>query len=223
MWRSASLSLSSILQDFKTALDAALPDSSLLQKRHRTQTQQQSPSLGIRNSQKEADGEFRDAKAHSRETNACCPMSFNTERCANSAGLPGKRAKPVCNFAAHSILIIGGFPFILPDASWPVGGFETLKARVQASDSQKLAVLVITSFMLLSAPLLSAKEGHHSTTQKGCELKTHWDTGQQFFHVAHPPSMISPLITSTLASEPLPLWTAVCLDLAGRHSEQQLG
>lgn len=136
------LSLSSILQDFKTALDAALPDSSLLQKRHRTQTQQQSPSLGIRNSQKEADGEFRDAKAHSRETNACCPMSFNTERCANSAGLPGKRAKPVCNFAAHSILIIGGFPFILPDASWPVGGFETLKARVQASDSQKLAVLV---------------------------------------------------------------------------------
>lgn len=55
-------------------------------------------------------------------------MSFNTEPCANSAGLLRKLAKSVCNFSAHSILI-GGFPFIPPDASWPVGGFATLKAK----------------------------------------------------------------------------------------------
>lgn len=122
MWRSASL-YSSRLQDSPRC---CLPDSSLLQKRPRTQTQQQSPSLGIRNSQKEADGEFLNAKAHSRETSACCPMSFNTEQCANSAGLLRKHAKSVCNFVAHSILI-RGFPFILPDASWLVEDFVALK------------------------------------------------------------------------------------------------
>lgn len=124
MWGCASL-YSSRLQDSPRC---RLPDSSLRQKRHKTQTQQQSPSLGIRNSQKEADGEFLDAKAHSRETSACCPMSFNTEQCAHSAGLPRTRAKPVCNFAAHSILI-RDLPFILSDASWPARGFTTLKAR----------------------------------------------------------------------------------------------
>lgn len=163
MWRSASF-YSSRLQD---SHQCCLPDSSLLQKRHRTQTQQQSPSLGIRNSQKEADGEILDAKAHSRETSACCPMSFNTERCANSAGLLRKHAKSVCNFSAHSILI-GGFPFILPDASWPVGMLcDSESQRVQASDSQKLAVLIITSFMLLSAPLLSAKGRTSQDNSKG--------------------------------------------------------
>lgn len=53
------------------------------------------------------------------------------------------------------------------------------------------AVCPLNYILHVAVPLLFAKEGHHSTTQKGNELRTHWDTGQQPPHVAHPQSHFS--------------------------------
>lgn len=45
---------------------------------------------------------FLNAEADSSEASACCPMTCNSEQHSESVGLLSKRARSVCNFAAHT-------------------------------------------------------------------------------------------------------------------------